>query len=85
MSLFDIIEAFSGLAESSIEGMESIVTKFQTIYNKMKKKPYDILDHRKLDFDHDFIDFKRQIADLEVHVVIETSLFSLMLNVIQCM
>ena len=72
MSLFDIIESFDRLAESSIEGMDSITLKFQTIYNKMKKKPYNILDHRKRDFEYDFADFKRQVTDLEVHVVVIT-------------
>ena len=70
MSLFDIIGSFDLLAESSIEGVDSIITKFQTILNKMKKKPYNILDHRKRDFEYDFADFKRQVSDLEVHVVI---------------
>ena len=66
VSLFDITEGFSALGESSIEGIETILSKFNTIYSKLKKKPYDILDHRKQDFDQDFVDFKRQIADLEV-------------------
>ena len=50
---------------STIEGIEPMAAKFQHIYSTIKKKPYDILDHRKLDFDYDFDDFKRQISNLE--------------------
>lgn len=60
------IESFSVLQDCCVEGIESIVGKFQHIYSTIRKKPYDILDHRKLDFDHDFADFLRQIEDLQV-------------------
>ena len=40
--------------------------KFQVIVTQMKKKPYDYLDQRKMEFDADFEDFKRQINDLHV-------------------
>ena len=40
--------------------------KFQVIVTQMKKKPYDYLDQRKMEFDSDFEDFKRQINDLHV-------------------
>ena len=66
VSIFEITEGFSALGESGIEGIETTLSKFNTIYSKLKKKPYDILDHRKHDFDQDFVDFKRQILDLEV-------------------
>ena len=54
------------LIESKIEGIEIIGQKFSSIYKGLKKKPYDLLDHRKLEFDSDFDDFKRQIYELEV-------------------
>jgi dynein heavy chain len=31
----------------------------------MKRKPYDMLDHRKMEYDSDYEDFKRQTQDLE--------------------
>ncbi len=43
--------------------------KFQVIVTQMKKKPYDYLDQRKMEFDSDFDDFKRQINDLHVSPV----------------
>ncbi len=64
--LLNTIEGYSGLQDCRIEGIDTIANKFQHIYGVVKKKPYDILDHRKLDFDYDFEDFKRNIADLEV-------------------
>ena len=60
------VESFSMLQDCRIEGIDSIVTKFQHIYSTIHKKPYDILDHRKQDFDHDFTDFLRQIEDVQV-------------------
>ena len=49
-----------------IVGMEMMFNKFQVIVTQMKKKPYDYLDQRKMEFDSDFEDFKRQINDLHV-------------------
>lgn len=60
------LDAFDVLTRSNIEGIESIAQKYSTIYKSMKKKPYNILDHRKIDFDHDYDDFKRQLAAIEV-------------------
>ena len=59
------IQSFSVLQVSKIEGIEPLAAKFLHIYSTIKKKPYEILDHRKLDFDYDYDDFKRQITDLE--------------------
>lgn len=50
-------------------GMEMMFNKFQVIVTQMKKKPYDYLDQRKMEFDSDFDDFKRQINDLHVSPV----------------
>ena len=64
--MLHLIDTYSVLAESKIEGIEPIVNKYQLIYTGIKKKPYDILDHRKLEFDHDYVEFKKQMNDLEV-------------------
>ncbi|XP_019624088.1 PREDICTED: dynein heavy chain 8, axonemal-like [Branchiostoma belcheri] len=65
IELLNTIEVFSVLSTSKIEGIENCAAKFQHIYSGIRKKPYDILDHRKTDFDHDFEDFKRSVEDLE--------------------
>ena len=62
------IEALSVLMESQIEGVEPIVGKLNHIVSTVKKKPYDILDHRKMDFDGDFDDFYRQVVELELQL-----------------
>ncbi|XP_030832172.1 dynein heavy chain 8, axonemal [Strongylocentrotus purpuratus] len=65
IQMLTTIETYSVLTTSRIEGIEPMCTKFQTIFAIVKKKPYDILDHRKIDFDTDFEDFKSSIYDLE--------------------
>lgn len=62
-------QQFSSLSESKIEGLEPYCSKFQQVFTVIKKKPYDVLDQRKTDFDQDFDDFKRQLTDLEVNVL----------------
>ena len=43
-----------------------MANKFQVIVTAMRKKPYDYLDQRKMEFDSDFEEFKRQIQELHV-------------------
>ena len=54
---------------SKIEGIDVLAGRFDNIYKNMKQKSYDILDHRKTDFDHDFEEFKVRINELEVMLV----------------
>uniref|UniRef100_H2YUI8 AAA+ ATPase domain-containing protein n=1 Tax=Ciona savignyi TaxID=51511 RepID=H2YUI8_CIOSA len=63
--LLQTIETFSMLSESKIEGIDGLANKFQSVVSNTKKKPYDILDHRKVDFDNDFENFKESIYSLE--------------------
>ncbi|EDV21817.1 uncharacterized protein TRIADDRAFT_59929 [Trichoplax adhaerens] len=68
IEMMNIIEQYQCLSTSKIEGMENMAAKFQVILTTMKKKPYDILDQRKMDYDSDFEEFKRQIHDLESQI-----------------
>ena len=68
ITLLKYIEIFSCLSESKIEGLEPYSSRFQQIFTSIKKKPYDVLDQRKTEFDVDFDDFSRQLGDLEVCV-----------------
>ena len=43
------IESLSSLSNIKLEGLESITVKYKTIVETIKKKNYDILDHRKSD------------------------------------
>ncbi|XP_056012226.1 dynein axonemal heavy chain 8-like [Ostrea edulis] len=68
IALLNYIESFSTLSYSKIEGIETFASRFGQIYGTIKKKPYDVLDQRKTDFDTDFDDFHRQMRDLEVNI-----------------
>ncbi|KAJ1563094.1 Dynein heavy chain 5, axonemal [Cladochytrium tenue] len=65
IDMFSIIEKFSMLERLGVEGMDSLIRRFSNVVNTMQRKPYDILDHRKMEYDSDYASFKKQIADLE--------------------
>ncbi len=71
IEMFTMLSNFNRLALSKIEGIDMLYAKFQLITTTMKKKPYDLLDYRKMDFDSDFEEFKRQIYDLEVRFLLD--------------
>lgn len=66
IDIFDTISVYSKLQESKIEGIEMLAAKFTGIVTSFKKKTYDFLDQRKIDFDNDYDDFKKSIQDLNV-------------------
>ncbi|XP_053374157.1 dynein axonemal heavy chain 8-like [Mercenaria mercenaria] len=68
ITLLKYIETFSSLPESRIEGLEPFSSRFQQIFTSIKKKPYDVLDQRKTDFDQDYDDFRRQLSDVEIGI-----------------
>eukprot|EP00762_Andalucia_godoyi_P000483 ANDGO_03248.mRNA.1 Dynein gamma chain len=63
--VFSTVEQFSALAKHSIDGMENLIKRFQEIVDDLKRKPYDLLDHTKAQFDKDYIDFNKNIEELE--------------------
>ena len=63
--LLNTIKIFSSLKKCHIEGIDSINSNFDSIVESIKRKPYDILDHRRTDFNNDFLDFKRDIDNLQ--------------------
>lgn len=66
IDMMDTIKSLLILGESKIEGIEQIWSRFQLILTTIKKKPYDLLDYRKMEFDADYEEFKRQIQELQV-------------------
>jgi dynein heavy chain len=50
IDMFSIIDKFSLLETLGVEGMDSMNKKFNTILSAMQRKPYEILDHRKMVF-----------------------------------
>lgn len=66
--VINTIESLSSLNYVKLEGLEPIVVKYKSIVDSIKKKVYDILDHRKPDFDNDYMEFKGQIEVLQLQL-----------------
>ncbi|CAF0809445.1 unnamed protein product [Rotaria sordida] len=64
MDVYSIINMYSRLAESKIEGISSFYAKFNGIVITLKKKDYDFLDQRKQEIDNDLDEFRRSVANL---------------------
>nr|XP_015210363.1 PREDICTED: dynein heavy chain 5, axonemal-like [Lepisosteus oculatus] len=62
--MIDTIESLSSLQQVKIEGIEKIYIRYQTIVTTTKSKSYNILDHRKQEFDNDYTEFRYQIQGL---------------------
>jgi len=60
------VEVYSGLQTCVIEGIDALSNKFQNIFLSIKKKQYDVLDHRKPEFDRDYDEYQKYLFDLEV-------------------
>ncbi|XP_051241668.1 dynein axonemal heavy chain 5 isoform X2 [Dicentrarchus labrax] len=58
------LESLAALQHMKVEGIEKIYVRYQTIVSTTKSKSYDILDHRKLEFDSDYADFQLQVQAL---------------------
>ncbi|KAG7231381.1 hypothetical protein INR49_012221 [Caranx melampygus] len=55
------LESLAALQNMKVEGVEKIYVRYQNIVSAIKSKTYDILDHRKLEFDSDYADFQLQV------------------------
>ncbi|XP_028903091.1 dynein heavy chain 8, axonemal isoform X1 [Ornithorhynchus anatinus] len=66
--MITIVQTFSALNHSTIEGIDIMAIKFKNIYQGIKKKQYDILDPRKTEFETDFLDFMTKVSGLEVQL-----------------
>uniref|UniRef100_A0A2K5CY33 Dynein axonemal heavy chain 8 n=1 Tax=Aotus nancymaae TaxID=37293 RepID=A0A2K5CY33_AOTNA len=66
--MITVVQTYSSLSDSTIEGIDIMAIKFRNIYQGVKKKQYDILDPRRTEFDTDFLDFMTKINGLEVQI-----------------
>ncbi|XP_070190341.1 dynein axonemal heavy chain 5-like isoform X2 [Littorina saxatilis] len=62
--MINTIEMFAGLPDIKIEGIDVISVRYKTIVDSSKKKNYDLLDHRKGEFDQDYLEFRNQVDNL---------------------
>lgn len=63
-SVVETVQEFSVLRDSHIEGIETMSARFQQLVSMLKKKPYNPLDHRKMEFVSDFQDFQLAVSEL---------------------
>jgi hypothetical protein len=49
VDVLNTIDSLSGLQNIRVEGLEPIVVKYRSVVDAIKKKSYDLLDHRKPD------------------------------------
>ena len=68
--LLMITDIYMKLGDSHIEGIDVLFGRFNTPLSALKKKSYDPLDQRKPDFDYDFEDFKKQVQEIQVRVLV---------------
>ena len=47
--MINTMDAYSGLGDVKIEGIEAIAVRYKTLIEATKKKNYDVLDHRRGD------------------------------------
>ena len=63
--MFTTVEQFANLAGHRVEGMEALMKTFQSIVDDFRRKPYELLDYQKGQFDRDFLEFNANIHELE--------------------
>lgn len=67
ISMFTTIHQFSSLAQyTHLDGLDQMIKNFYNIVDDIKRKPYDLLDFYKTQFDRDFLEFNVNIHDLEL-------------------
>ncbi|XP_051871749.1 dynein axonemal heavy chain 5 [Pristis pectinata] len=64
MHVINTMESLSDLQNVKMEGFDKIYLRYQTIITSLKSKTYDVLDHRKQEFDNDYQEFKLQMEGL---------------------
>eukprot|EP01028_Stygiella_incarcerata_P006636 TRINITY_DN270_c0_g1_i1.p1 TRINITY_DN270_c0_g1~~TRINITY_DN270_c0_g1_i1.p1 ORF type:complete len:4523 (-),score=1222.92 TRINITY_DN270_c0_g1_i1:192-13760(-) len=63
--VFSTVEQFGALSRHNIDGMETLISRFDEVVDELRKKPYDLLDHTKAQFDRDYAEFNKSIEGLE--------------------
>lgn len=60
---------FESLGKSNIEGIEVLARQFHTVSMNLKRKQYDMLAPRTVEFEMDFAKFMAQISHIEVCIM----------------
>jgi dynein heavy chain len=51
-------------------GLEAVLKSLYTIIDDVKRKPYDLLDYSRNQFDRDYLEFNVNIHDLEISLLV---------------
>jgi len=69
IDMFTTTHQFSTLEQHThIEGLEHMIKNLNSIIDDVKRKPYDLLDFYRNQFDRDFLEFNVNIHDLEIQL-----------------
>ena len=68
-SLFSIIEDFSGIVNTQLEGMGPFVELFLSDKKQFQLKGHDLLDYHHNKFDRDLVEFNHKIEVLEIEMI----------------
>ncbi|KAI3374766.1 hypothetical protein L3Q82_021323, partial [Scortum barcoo] len=63
--IITVFKKFESLGKSNIEGIEILARQFQTVSMNLKRKQYDMLAPRTVEFEADFAKFMAQITHIE--------------------
>jgi dynein heavy chain len=64
--MFSTIEQFRELSgHTAVDGASDKIKKFFNVVEEFKRKPYDLLEYTKNQYDRDFLEFNVQVNDLE--------------------
>ena len=69
IEFFQTIATYETLSLYCIEQIDTFNSRFNLLVSGLKKKPYDVLDYRKLEFEGDYEDFKVQLTELDVRII----------------
>uniref|UniRef100_A0A383W453 AAA+ ATPase domain-containing protein n=1 Tax=Tetradesmus obliquus TaxID=3088 RepID=A0A383W453_TETOB len=70
IDMFTTIHQFSSLEQHThIAGLETVLKSLYTIIDDVKRKPYDLLDYSRNQFDRDYLEFNVNIHDLEISLL----------------
>ena len=69
IDMFGTVQQFTTMSEvNTIDGLNGMIKRFFVIADEFKRKPYDLLDYAKNQYDRDFLEFNVNIHDLETQL-----------------
>lgn len=80
VDVLNTIDSLSGLQNIRVEGLEPIVVKYRSVVDAIKKKSYDLLDHRKPDVRNLYLKqtflFKKKLSFSLITIIMNSNLKS---------